>query len=270
MITLADAIAHGHGTERSFNCPVHGDEHPSASVNIVKGKWFCYRCHASGTVDGAVYDTLPEEDLLSAVREALDDHTVGGYPESWLDQFDVTPCLYWLGRFEPATVAHFRLGYDHVKDAATYPLRKPDGSLIGVVRRPLADQKTRYKYPWRARTSRLLFNFSSGSTETVVLTEGATDAMAAWEVCLDEDVQLPLASFSNRLSSAQAALIDRIAPRRIILAFDNDKAGREGTVQARALLSMYDLYTVRLGSAKDLAELAPSQRVDVLEHPVAL
>lgn len=39
--TLEDAIIKGHGTERSFRCPVHDDSHASASVNVNKGVWYC-------------------------------------------------------------------------------------------------------------------------------------------------------------------------------------------------------------------------------------
>ena len=274
MITLADALAAGHGTERKFNCPVHHDEHPSASVNVVKGKWFCYVCHASGTVDGAVYDTIATERVSDTVHDILDEDA-RFYPESWLDQFDAgKPCEYWLSRFEPETVAHFRLGYDAVRDAATYPLRDPAGRLLGVVRRPLLESRTKYRYPYRVRTSHLLFNYAAEQVATVVLTEGATDAMAAWEAGYSTSWGMDavaLACFSNRLSTPQAALIERICPREVVFAFDDDEPGRAGVAQAAVLLeSRYALRITRIGPRKDLAALSAPERIRVLEHSVAL
>ena len=51
-LTLSEALRCGHGVERSFLCPEHGDSRPSASVNIIKGKWYCYTCHAHGDLTG--------------------------------------------------------------------------------------------------------------------------------------------------------------------------------------------------------------------------
>ena len=51
-LTLSEALRYGRGVERSFLCPEHGDSRPSASVNVIKGKWYCYTCHATGELGG--------------------------------------------------------------------------------------------------------------------------------------------------------------------------------------------------------------------------
>lgn len=263
MTTLAEAVASGYGTERTFNCPVHHDEHPSASVNVAKGVWYCYRCHAHGRLDGSLFEDV---DPTLIVRKLLADDEHGFYPESWLDSFDAAgPGSYWLSRFEPDTAAHFRLGYDAVADAATYPLRDAGGRVLGVVRRPLADQSSRYKYPAKVKTSALLFNYDGCVSARVVLTEGATDAMAAWEAG-----QVAVACFSNRLSVAQVRLLARLEPEQIVIAFDDDPGGQAGTVQVAGMLTGYRLLRAHYGGAKDLAELAPDDRRNSLEHAVAL
>jgi DNA primase len=264
--SLADALAHGHGVERQFTCPVHRDEHPSASVNVAKGVWYCYRCHAHGTVDGAIYDDV-DLDPFALVKDLAESDYEEFFPESWLDTFDAAgPGSYWLSRFEPETAAHFRLGYDAVADAATYPLRHPSNKLLGVVRRPLADPKTRYRYPARAKTTRLLFNYDPCVSSRVVLTEGATDAMAAWEVG-----HIAFATFSNRLSAEQARLLARVEPDEVVIAFDDDVAGDAGTVQVAGMLShRYRLLRAHFDGAKDLAELALDDRKISLEQAVAL
>jgi DNA primase len=273
VITLTQALANGTGTERKFSCPVHHDTNPSASVNVVKGKWFCYVCHAHGTLDGAVYDDLDAYAILDTITAMLDEPESEYHSEGWLDQFDAgRPCEYWLARFEPETVAHFRLGYDAVKDAATYPLRSPAGNLIGVVRRDLVGTSTKYRYPYRTRTTDLLFNYGFDQVEQVLLTEGATDAMAAWEAgYTPENGSLAVACFSNRLSAHQTWLLNRISPERIVVCFDDDEAGRVGVAQVQqALAGEYPVFRAVFGGAKDLAELSPDLRRKSVRQAIAL
>ena len=100
MITLAQAVTNGTGIERKFNCPVHPDATASASVNVAKGIWYCYGCHASGTVDGKIFDEIDAETVYQSVKEILHENEVEYRPEGWLDQFDAGQARseYWLSR----------------------------------------------------------------------------------------------------------------------------------------------------------------------------
>lgn len=273
MITLAQALSSGVGIERKFTCPVHRDVNPSASVNILKGVWYCYRCHAHGTVDGAVYDDMDDDTFATALERLVGEEEHEFHPESWLDQFDAgLACEYWLSRFEPETVSHFRLGYDAVRDAATYALRDPAGRVLGVVRRSLAGG-TKYRYPRHVKTNDLLFNYQAVSVEAVLLTEGATDAMALWEAGFRAETGwLALATFSNRISASQAHLLARLGPSRIVIAYDDDEPGAAGSVQVAALLATdYDLSRpVFPRHAKDMADLSVAQRREAVEQAIAL
>src|SRR3954466_15473381 len=265
-LSLAEALAHGSGTERKFCCPVHGDENPSASVNVLKGVWICYRCHAHGKVDGSVFDDVDPVDLVAHLTAKLVEPEESFYAESWLDQFDASgPGSYWLSRFAADTARHFRLGYDAVADAATYPLRDTAQRVLGVVRRPLAEDRSRYRYPKGVSPGRLLFNYQPLGTKLLVLTEGATDSMAAWEVGY-----CACALFTNRISAAQMVLIDKMSPDAVVIAFDDDAAGAAGTEQALRLLANYPVRRAHYDGAKDLAELSPADRMISLEHAVAL
>ena len=273
MITLAQALSSGVGIERKFNCPAHRDVVPSASVNVLKGKWYCYTCHAHGTTDGAVYDDVDDDAFLAALDQLIGVSERAFHPESWLDQFDAgLPCEYWCSRFEPQTVSHFRLGYDAVRDAATYALRDPSGRCIGVVRRSLAGG-TKYRYPRRVKTNDLLFNYEPTGVDTVILTEGATDAMALWEAGFRAETgQLAVATFSNRISASQARLLARLGPARVIVAYDDDEPGAAGAAQVAALLaSDYDLSRpVFPARAKDMADLSIAERRDAIQQAIAL
>jgi DNA primase len=111
----------------------------------------------------------------------------------------------------------------------------------------------------------LLFNYAPVITPVLVLTEGATDAMAAWEVDFDA-----VACFSNRLSGAQVKLIERMGPDVVVVAFDDDGPGETGAAQAAAMLSRYQVRRAHYGGGKDLAELPPEQRKISIEQAVVL
>src|SRR5215212_5181527 len=40
----------GQGEQAKILCPFHDDARPSCSVNLQKGVWHCFACHASGNV----------------------------------------------------------------------------------------------------------------------------------------------------------------------------------------------------------------------------
>jgi DNA primase len=218
--TLHEALVYGKGTERPFLCPAHGDSRPSASLNVVKGVWYCYTCHAHGGLSGE--DALVEPDYRIMKRwleERLEEGHV--YPEAWLSRWDaggVHP--YWQQRVGDRAARHYRLGYDPELDAATYPLRDPTGAVLGVVRRALGDDGPRYRYPPGVDIGRLLFNYSPVGRPAVVLTEGALDAIACWNVGVEA-----FAIYGSRLSEDQIRLIDRIDPEWVYTCYDNDDAG---------------------------------------------
>lgn len=260
--TLADAISRGHGTERAFCCPVHQDNTASASVNVVKGLWYCYACGASGRVDGFIAPS--QESLLEDVEELLREPRV--YPESWLDMFDSPGDPYWSTRFTEAAIRHFRLGRDRAKDAPVYPLRDPQGRVLGVVTRS-SDGGPKYRYPGGSKTSRLLFGYSEEVVATPVLVEGAMDAIAVWEAGF-----VGLGCYGARLYPEQVRLIRRLSPVRVVLAFDEDRAGNQARVEAFRALEDLGIPAVSLrwdDAAKDMAEMDIDTR-RILLQDVAL
>jgi DNA primase len=219
--TLSEVLVRGRGTERPFLCPVHGDSRPSASVNMIKKKWYCYTCGAHGGLTGDAL--LMEPDYEAMARHLEDQMEAEGrtYSESWLNVFDAGPVHpYWLDRFDEATARNFRLGYDVDTESVTYPLRDQQGSVLGVVRRPLVTLDRKYNYPSGVDISRYLFNFTPGARRVIVLVEGAMDAIA----CAMSGIEA-WAIYGSRLSKAQVALIDRADPMFIWTAFDADDAG---------------------------------------------
>ena len=263
--TLRDVLVNGSGVEREFLCPVHGDTRPSASVNVLKGLWYCYTCGAKGNlegVDGEVDHLEILQGMIDLAKRAATPRPT--YTEAWLNLWDAgDPHPYWLSRFSARAVKHFRLGYDSEANAVTYPLRSASGRVLGVVRRPLdTDGGPKYKYPYGVDVSELLFNFDFEARPRVFLVEGALDAIACWEV----GVTNVFAIYGARMSAAQLQLLNKIDCSEIVCAFDLDPAGFRAFEQVCELASdkMVTQITWPAAWGKDVAELDPERRRAVL------
>lgn len=263
-LTLAEAIRYGHGIERPFLCPEHGDSRPSASLNVAKGVWYCYTCHASGDLHGEARLAEPDyEQMKLWLDNKLEVHRV--YPEAWLNQYDAgPPHSYWVSRVGVAAAKHFRLGFDG--EALTYPLRDPCQGVLGVVRRTLGGIGPKYRYPTGTDMGRLLFNYSADQRSALVLCEGALDAIALWNVGIDA-----MAIYGSRLSSYQLALIAKVDPTYVYLCFDQDKAGYQATREAERALKhcLTDVLSWPKGWGKDIDEIGEERRRHVVDPLVS-
>lgn len=231
MTTLAEALALGQGIERPFNCPSddHEDVRASASVNVALGVWWCFSCHAHGTLE----DHVPTVDealsvLAGRVRPRV-------YAESWLDIFDAyQPSPYWAGRYGRDVAERFRCGTHPFTGNPTYPLRGPDGLPRGVVQRQEGIPK--YLYPSGVRISDTFFGLPIVPKGVVVLVEGASDVMALHRDRLPSGWSV-LGCYGSGVHAPQADLLRDAAPRHIIAAFDADSAGYAAAVRAIETLS---------------------------------
>lgn len=218
--TLAEAVTHGRGTERPFLCPVHEDSRPSAYVNVVKKKWYCFTCGARGKLTGAAL--LMEPNYYVMAKELEKSVFERSYSPSWLNQYDSGPVHpYWVERVGTDAARHFRLGFDREDDAVTYPFWGSQGHLRGVVRRKLGDHDgPKYRYPRGVDAGSNLGNYQPGGRKAVVLVEGFLDAVALWNIGIDA-----WCIYGARLGKRQIELIDQADPLYVFTAFDNDDAG---------------------------------------------
>lgn len=272
------------GDEWTILCPSpeHQDARPSASIYVgepmtrqragqsvqrLPGLWTCYSCGRSGRISNeAIENYTPSTDRnLDVITENLDalDAVHRVYPEAWLDLFDYPGGVhpYWLSRFSAATAESWRLGYDPDRDAGTYPLRTPDGEILGVVHRSFDTDATgwKYRYPPGVEKSELLFGYAEAVRRSevsarfsVAICEGALDAVACWESGTPA-----VAILGSRISPAQVRLLNRLHPDSLVFCFDNDAAGANALAHAMtAGIECFDQWAVSLPTGvKDIAEL---------------
>lgn len=255
FISLEYALAHSNGaTWVSFTCPNHDDKTPSARANTLTGRYVCMVCGHKGK--GNNYEP-PEKAVIEQVRRLSEE--TSRIPESLLDLYDCDgPGEYWSGRFTQEACRHFRLGYDTNKEKSLYPLRDPRGDLIGLVYRNYPGEKPKYRYPRGVGTSKLLFNYHEIEARTpVVVVEGAPDVIALWEAGIPA-----VGTFGARLLPAQQSLLSRLEPSVVVLAYDQDQAGRLGALEAvSALLGAgVQARRARWDDYKDVGEMPVGER----------
>jgi hypothetical protein len=264
VTTLQEAIELGQGVERPFRCTEHEDSHASASVNVVKGVWYCYVCHAKGGVDTKKAPTL---DMLAQMLEPEKNCRI--YPESYLELFgNDLPHTYWATRFPEWLIWHARLGEDPTSGEATFPVRTPAGRLAGVGRRQTdaavkaakeaGENPSRYKYPRRWSASQSLHGELLGPV--LVLVEGAADETSLREVGVPAR-----AHYGSALHYPQVEYLQRAKPKLILLGQDMDDAGNRGAIQSMNSLRDMDCDVARVTWPKnDPADCSPEQRLAAL------
>jgi DNA primase len=280
------------GSEVDVCCPIHGERNASLRINVDKGLFFCHGCGAKGTLIRLAksmkvpYAGSSETEMdIGMLYAKLDQLNHGGrgnqvqrfLDEDYLKRYDF-PTKYWTERGLTAdTVAAFDLGFDVMADAATIPVRNPEGRLIGVTRRFLSpDSDSKYKDPKGFVKGENLFAswlVAADEAHTVVLTEGPMDAMKVWQAG-----HPAMAQYGSHVTKHQIRLMRRLGIVTVVLFYDNDSAGKKVFEEAIGLtyelqggerVQVYDperdlsrffiLKRVRYASrAKDPGELADS------------
>lgn len=224
--TLDDALSAvgDYRQERPFRCHVHEDHKASASVNVAKGVWVCYTCHAAGRAQGHLR-TVDLEDFASEICSMLDEKDEP-MSESMMELYTSVGSVYWSSRFSQDAIEHFQLGHDPVTHCPIYPVRNSAGEFLGVVRRQL-DEMPKYRYPKGLKMQEHLFNYRPKRNRNVVLVEGAMDVIACWEAGIEA-----YGIYGSHLSTRQAELVAKCDPRVVHLWFDNDTAGKNAVEEA--------------------------------------
>lgn len=278
------------GDEWTIPCPNpdHHDRRPSASIYVgepqerlrggklrwrLPGMWVCYSCGARGRIanDKIVTYEPPASRNLQVAEELLASPERRVYPESWLDLFDYYDGVhpYWLSRFSHSTCMKHRLGYDFDTECGTYPLRDAEGRVLGVVRRDLTGtRRWKYHYPEGVDVHGLLFGYAEAirnDADTVILTEGALDAIAVDEALGENSDVAPMAIYGSKIGDHQVELIRRLHPQRILCAFDNDEAGDMAGMSVYEALYDYDVSAVYY-PGKDIAEVPLEGRRKILTN----
>ena len=207
---------------------------------------------------------------------------------------------YWfhLRGLDAKTIEDYRLSFDTITEDAIVPLCDINGRIGGFIRRvtdprALTSGKPKYLYPKGLQISHYLFGadiaqktLHENKTEKVnlVITEGSIDAMSVYPFARQDanklnglshpksesQLYVGVAILGSRISNYQAQIIKKLAPDKIIIATDRDRAGREAETQISWAIKEMKMgipcviakWDSSIG--KDLAELNIYQRRNIL------
>lgn len=269
----------GRRGRENFNahCPFHRDRDASLSVQIWEGWWTCFSCHEKGVFSRlamlVMKCTLTEAERWIAenrhaapIPEQRAIPTVNGKPV-WLANFEmldnaVIPewLLYRGITWESINRWDIRWNPD---DSRIYiPVHDYTGTLVGTIGRIISSAIfLKYKNSeGLPRGETLLGIHRHLDASTIVLTEGVLDA-----VWLDQ-LGIPSAGLmGTQLTEGQVRLLQRYDFERVILAMDNDRAGKEATsehvdilLEAGFRASQLRAINYGLLDCKDIQECAPT------------
>jgi len=266
--------------EINFHCPFSGhndgDRTPSAYMNTESTAWFCHGCHKKGTaVEFAMlYQDISRIKALQLLREKYDpgyfqrgatstkdelnriltskpqsiEERQPALPDDALDRFRDMPDFarkYMYNRgFEEETLDFWDIGYDHLTNRITIPVRDEQNRLVGIKGRTIDPVgKPKYlvlggpKYGWETYAkSKIVFGLANaildqdryldGQPRHFVACEGELNAIAVWQAGY-----AGIAINGSYLSEYQKEVIKREADRLTIW-FDNDSAGLSAMISA--------------------------------------
>ncbi len=148
---------------------------------------------------------------------------------------------YWTLRGIKKEVAKaWGVGFDRVRKRVVIPVRNKDSDLVGAVGRTITTEgKPKYLNYWNFDKGKYLLGEHMVERNTaVILCEGALDAMMLYQH-LDEldllDEYSVVASLGAKLTKKQMNRLVQLT-NEVVVAFDNDDAGRSGTQQVAKLI----------------------------------
>lgn len=253
------------GDDLMVCCPYHknGQERkPSAGIRKSDGMFHCFACgethsltemiaHCLGYKDASQgYKWLVNNFVSVGVQERgridvhftrldnvdVSDVVSSAVSESELDKYRyIHPYMYERGLTDEI-IEKFDIGYDKTTDSITFPVRDVNGDCMFVARRSVNSKFfdlpkgiTKPLYGMHEVTHTPGF----GVTYPVKLyvCEGLFDCLRLW--CNNK---LAVAGFGCLFNSYQIKQIQDLPFRTVVLALDNDEAGRKATARLREFL----------------------------------
>lgn len=286
-------------------CPFHTksdgteEKHPSFSMNIYSGLWYCHSCHCRGNLYTFLRDLgvsrgdiqLRYGDVIDAAQayapkkpDPLNPiEPVASEPldEAFLGLFDYCPQGLLDEGYDQETLRKFDIGFDEKHMRITFPLRDLRGRLVGISGRSVINATPRYKVydyeykdfglPMRKTEKRaLLYNAhtilpqfafeTDPSARYVVVTEGFKSTLRVFQAGV-HNVTGILGSY---MSNEQQWVLERLGCP-ILLMLDKNDAGRKGQLDAgkRLLKTCPRVYVVDY-AADQPSELLPQAIPDAL------
>lgn len=269
------------GNDLMVQCPYHknGQERrPSAGIRKSDGLFHCLACGETHSLPevigycfgrntafgykwitanfGASVEQVRQPIILDLSREPIAKHDkVQTISEYELDSYRYThPYMYERGLTDEI-IDKFDIGYDKTTDSITFPVRDTNGNCVFVARRAV---KTKYFDIPNGVNKPLYGMYELAHTKgfgvkhpvKLYVCEGMFDCLRLW--C---NGKLAVAGFGCLFNSYQIKQLQDLPIRTIVLALDNDEAGKKANKRLRKLITNKIIEEVVLPDGrKDIGE----------------
>lgn len=209
----------------------------------------CLNMESEYLIDGVTY--LGNVGYLKGPKPKLEP-----IDESMWEPYGRSFCRYFESRgitFD--TGSAWGVGHDRAKSRVLIPVRDQRGSLWGAVGRTYKNERPKYmNYFDMSKGEHLLGAHMIGGAKSIVVVEGALDAMKAYQALKAKHLEDEYACVSVMGSSVSQSQIKRLVAcaHEVILALDNDEAGARGRAKADEELSK--LLMVRHADLKSIGK----------------
>lgn len=259
------------GTDIMVQCPYHknGQERrPSAGIRKTDGLFHCLACGETHSLPEMIgfcfsrdaffgynwlttnFGSFAEQEraplTLNLSRSQQAETPKEYVSEDELDSYRYThPYMYERGLTDEI-IEKFDIGYDKQTDSITFPVRDTNGQTLFVVRRtvkyksfyiPKNIEKPLYGYYEIVNQAKL----SGTRLDKIYVCEGQFDCLRLW--C---NGKYAVAGFGCLYNQLQMRELAQLPTRHLVLALDNDEAGKDATDRLRRHISDKIITTVTL------------------------
>ena len=278
-------------------CPYHKDgqeRNPSMGIRKSDGMAHCLACGVVRSLPEMICDCINETDksfghkwlaqnfLSIGVEERgtivldcsrtnnadVSDVVLSTVTEKELDSYRyVHPYMYERGLTDDI-IEEFDIGYDKATDSITFPVKDVNGKCLFVARRQIKTK--RFDIPKGIdkplyglyEVDNISFAGSDDLLDEIYVCEGLFDCLRLW--C---NYRYAVAGFGCLFSDYQIRQLESLPTRHLILALDNDEAGRSATERLKKrirnkLISVVELPVGR----KDIGECSDDEICKLKEN----
>lgn len=264
-------------------CPLHSERHPSFSLNINDGRWYCHTEQRGGGFDALVSEIMGVDRMAARswilehasqikILEPADTHVSPERSPSQgaIDRYYSLPNTslptWWFEErgFDWDVADKWGVKYDPTAQQLHIPVRVPrDGDVVAVIIRNMINRPKYLNSPGLDRRN-ILFGYDpQPSSKTILLTEGPLDVMRAEQAGIGA-----MALLGSTFSDEHIRMLRQIPNVVYVIGFDNPDLDEAGRRVSHALADRLEhermvvqMFTFPTGT-KDIGECSPEQVVD--------
>lgn len=262
LLTSKGVVTRSTGSKVLISClnPEHEDTHPSMVVNTTTGDAHCFSCGHNLNVYkhfGIIHNKLNSKafkilKVIDAKRNPVLSMPAGSEP--WDKEFRGVGL---------STFKHFGVFKNNIEyaDKICFPIYGFDGQLKSILSRDLHSKATRYLVYPPGQPLPIFPTAPQPYKNTLIIVEGIFDVLSAYDKGIKNVVCTFGVNLTPNIITQICTVCQMLNVSRLVIAFDNDKAGQKAAELAQISLSKR-VETVEILDWEELCSLSEHQIKD--------